>query len=1064
MKNLAINIVNDDASIKGQLDLYGDTKIDLEYVLSDIRDPQDRKISYTKEFTIPGTKNNNTLFMPFFQNGYSVTKFNPNIKLNAELTNGASLFSGALQLLKVTENNGSYEYEVIIYSKIVDFFNELGDAELKGSITLDEYNHELTMANIRNSWTNNIIKSAQPFQSSNGDGYVYPLDDRATATITQIQLPLFLGRDMRPAVFLKTYVDKIFQKFGWTYKSEFFNSDYFKKLIIPATDENWVGADADIVGPNGVIIGNANATCNIDTSQNEVIFKRLYPEGQRTKGESRFESAWKDLVWTNENSDPGGVYTGGEYKCNKAGLYDITAARRFSVLINNKLDFLSSTYQLRFLNDEKPYVIMELYDPATNLALPAGSTKTVIPMVINSTLPASYPATEQVCSTSLKIQLAAGQRVRCRYKFVLPQGQVGGLAQGVAAGTINIVWNPNGPLGNAAPAPNGSANIQLLTVAPADKPTADSFIVTLSKKDLQYGDIVPMNGAIPDKVKLKDLFTSLNNLFNLYWEPTDNFKELRIEPYETFFQLNKGKLPADDWTNKVDRKSDYEIYPMYELTASEYLFTYKEDKDWLNERYTVNNTEVFGEKKITIASDFITEKKTITPIFSPTPMCSLEFFDTKTTFTRMVMPSYTTRDINKKTRMSPNVRLLFWGGMKQKTSVFWELGYQTGVVGNIPQYYTEIVSGFPYAGHLDDPYNPTEDLNYGVPKEFNFIWSKVTNSNLYNKFWRNWLNSIIDRDAHMLACKVHLTQLDMANFDLKNFYQVDQIYYRVNKLSYNVDTEIADVELLRVFDYPEFVPSIGFYVNGGLPSVNPNAPTPAPKPPVPVNPGDPNPTDPVLPVDPNPQVPPVNNARGDFGEVTGGGNGWIGTWVNATPVASTLQSYTGTPWIIPSPVTSLFTATTADFIPRRNAVDASSFSNNNNAPNHDLITLRGFNNSISEELYGPVLVNGNNNAINSRVSNISILGSNNFIASGVENVQVFGDNQRIFQSNATYNNGIVTKNGISLVSIDLIRGGINEVQSVFNKNKIITNIRGGSDAIRNYGSQSPEELINGNIE
>lgn len=1056
MKNLAINIVNDDASIKGQLDLYGDTKIDLEYVLSDIRDPQDRKISYTKEFTIPGTKNNNTLFMPFFQNGYSVTKFNPNIKLNAELTNGASLFSGALQLLKVTENNGSYEYEVIIYSKIVDFFNELGDAELRGTITLDEYNHQLNMDNIKNSWTNNIIKSAQPFQASNGDGYVYPLDDRATATITQIQFPLFLGRDMKPAVFLKTYVDKIFQKFGWTYKSEFFNSDYFKKLIIPATDENWVGSDADVVGPGGVIVGNANAGFEATTTDNTFLMQRIVSNGLSTAGQNRFDTGWRDLTYTVEVTDPGGVYSSGVFTCNKAGFYDITASTKFFVSIGNLNS--SQPFQIRFENDEQPSVVMELYDPATGLALPGGSTKSSILFTLNSDLPGPNENRVQVVATSCKIQLTVGQQVKCRYRFVLPIGKKGG---GPPAFN-NIVWIKS--FGFWIPSSAGGCTIQKVQGLPTNLLVEDSFIATLAKKDLQYGDIVPMNGAIPDKVKLKDLFTSLNNLFNLYWEPTDNFKELRIEPYEAFFQLNKGKLPADDWTNKVDRKSDYEIYPMYELTANEYLFTYKEDKDWLNERYTVNNTEVFGEKKITIASDFITEKKTITPIFSPTPMSSLEFFDTKTTFLRMVMPSYTTRDINKKTRMSPNVRLLFWGGVKQKASVFWELGYQTGVVGNIPQYYTEIVSGFPYAGHLDDPYNPTEDLNYGVPKEFNFIWGKVTNSNLYNKFWRNWLNSIIDRDAHMLACKVHLTQLDMVNFDLKNFYQVDQVYYRVNKLSYNVDTEIADVELLRVFDYPEFVPSVGFYVNGGLPSVNPNSPTPAPKPPVTVNPGDPKPVDPVLPVDPNPQVPPVNNARGDFGEVTGGGNGWIGTWVNATPVAATLQSYTGTPWIIPSPVTSLFTATTADFIPRRNAVDASSFSNNNNAPNHDLITLRGFNNAISEELYGPVLVNGNNNAVNSRVSNISILGSNNFIASGVENVQVFGDNQRIFQSNATYNNGIVTKNGISLVSIDLIRGGINEVQSVFNKNKIITNIRGGSDAIRNYGSQSPEELINGNIE
>ena len=44
MKNLAINVITDDGTLKGVIELYGDTKIELEYVLSDIREPESRKI------------------------------------------------------------------------------------------------------------------------------------------------------------------------------------------------------------------------------------------------------------------------------------------------------------------------------------------------------------------------------------------------------------------------------------------------------------------------------------------------------------------------------------------------------------------------------------------------------------------------------------------------------------------------------------------------------------------------------------------------------------------------------------------------------------------------------------------------------------------------------------------------------------------------------------------------------------------------------------------------------------------------------------------------------------
>jgi hypothetical protein len=124
MKGFAIEVSNASGTVLGTLDLYDLEGIKIEYALSDIREPQKRKVNYTQEFTVPGTRNNNNIFMSLFDNGYSVTKFNPNIKLYAQLTNGNEIFSGSLQLTEIIENKGNYEYKIIIYDKIIDFFSD----------------------------------------------------------------------------------------------------------------------------------------------------------------------------------------------------------------------------------------------------------------------------------------------------------------------------------------------------------------------------------------------------------------------------------------------------------------------------------------------------------------------------------------------------------------------------------------------------------------------------------------------------------------------------------------------------------------------------------------------------------------------------------------------------------------------------------------------------------------------------------------------------------------------------------------------------------------------------
>ena len=1060
MNNLAIKVIDDNDILKGQLDLDNESNVTFEFILSDIREPEKRKISATREFTVPGTKNNNNLFMPFFTNGYSVTTFNPNKKLNAQVVQGANqLFSGSLQLTKVIETDkNTYRYNIIIYDKVIDFFNEIGEAELKGTINLSEYNHLFNIQTIENSWSNKLTKYGKEYIANVGEGYVYPLEDRAQAQMDN-KLPFFESTKFRPAVYLKTYVDKVFAKYGYTYKSNFFNSEFFKRLIIPFASDNFLGADENDFFNGVQQVGNSNAefqALQVSPLEEVLVEINSFTTPNKLQNLAALTYSNKLIKWNNDSTDPakdpGNVYNTGSgvFTVNKAGKYTITATDEFIMKIGRGLE-AAPKWKIWF--DTLPYAKIELFKIVTVNGV---ATDKLVASSANVNFMSDYnnkPQTGLDVTSTVKptltynAQLAVGDKFRVKYTVVIPKGHKRSIT-----GNWGIVWRDDS-------VPNVSDYGTLKVYRSGLTKTSDksSFNATLLDKEVGYDATAPMNNAIPENVKIKELFTSLNKLFNLYWEPTEKYKEIRIEPYEDFYEINLGGTPADDWTNKVEKNEAIEIIPMYELTANSYKFTYKSDNDWANQKYITNyDGFTYGNKNISIENDFLTNENVIQPIFSATPLTEFSYNTAaEGSIANLILPSYTTKDEkNTKSAMKPNVRLHYWGGLIDGSK--WTIGNLSGTGSTYTINNKKTYTQYPYAGHFDNPFNPTIDINYGVTKQYYYKWTTITNNNLYNKYWRNYINSIINEDAHMYHCKIKLSKLDMNNFNLKNIYQVDNVYYRVNKLVYDTKTEIADVELIRAFDYNKFVPATGLYLNAGV--QNTTTPTTS-SPIVPY-------TTPTTSSSWNPISTGTTGSttiapyKPPFEFIPWVGNS-IGTWAEPTGVYA-MNNYLGSDIIEPLPVRTRFTVNSADYLPKYNTMDVS-IKGNNFIPQNDLLTLTGFNNSVSDFITGPITINGNNNIIMPEVSSVAVFGNNNTVVAGVENVMVIGDNQMVTESNATYMNGSIIKDGIQVQKIDVIEGSRNEVQNPYNLYKIITNIEGGKDAIKNYGSMSSEEIIESNI-
>ena len=130
------------------------------------------------------------------------------------------------------------------------------------------------------------------------------------------------------------------------------------------------------------------------------------------------------------------------------------------------------------------------------------------------------------------------------------------------------------------------------------------------------GDFLYMSNAIPKKVKIKDFFKSIIQMFNLYIDEDKNTtKQLNIEPRDDFYTLGT----TVDWTSKLDTSKELTLLPMGALDANQYRYRYKEDSDYWNKKYQDAHGQTYSEFKKVITNDFINNTNTTEVIFSATP-------------------------------------------------------------------------------------------------------------------------------------------------------------------------------------------------------------------------------------------------------------------------------------------------------------------------------------------------------------------------------------------------------------------------------------------------------------
>jgi hypothetical protein len=140
-----------------------------------------------------------------------------------------------------------------------------------------------------------------------------------------------------------------------------------------------------------------------------------------------------------------------------------------------------------------------------------------------------------------------------------------------------------------------------------------------------------------------------------------------------------------------------------------------------------------------------------------------------------------------------NIRIL--QTMLVTGAVSWNIMNTTTVLGSYTTY--------GYAGHIDNPNAPTNDIGFGVPFQLYFLLvAGSLNANQFNVYWSPYMAEITDKDSRLLTAKIRLNSQDIFNLDFSKFKYIDGSLWRLNKIEdYNVTSEdTCSVELLKVIN------------------------------------------------------------------------------------------------------------------------------------------------------------------------------------------------------------------------------------------------------------------------
>ena len=737
----------------GYLDVKEGTAFPLNFQVGDIRDLTQRKGTFSKTITLSGTKNNNTLLNNYYDVNIKAGTFDINkITKCTVLQNGIPIVTDALlQLVNVkkVQLTDAYEqgveYEVLVRDSQAEFYTTITNKELT-DLDFSDCNHDFDITAITDSWS---------YTQSDHYKYLMPFNDSNKYTVNHF----------KPAIYAKSYFDRIFSNAGFTYNWQSLASSHFDKLLIPYNGDvnNFDYTDYQVkaetvyttnysqptIGTNVTFLQNvspwtetldAQGLLNPTTGVYVVPFKSDPTQGQTYT--FNFSYAYEILL---DNVNAVTAYLLGAY--------------RYNLVISISVNGINQV-----LADATDKIQISGFTPPYEYTIPPGQTT-----LLNASGTTSYP---------VPVRLYAGDVIRIR---------VGVRSFDVQGAQFKGQWS------------NGSGT--KLRVNPQVEFSDLKVDITPSANIQIIGGTQVVNEFIPQKIKQSDFVKAIFQMYNLYAYPDiNNPYNLILVSRDEWYDAGAEK----DWSSKLAKNQEQQLIFLPDLTNKKLKLTYKEDTDSPNKTYTQATSEIYGQIEYTFQNEYVKDTDVKEILFSPTPV-------NKTSF-NAYLPMISGIAPNT------NIRILYDAGLRSCQAFnIYEQG-TTGVTG---------LTSYPQTGHFNDAITPTFDINFGVCDYYFYQTSVLTNNNLYNLYWRRTVNQI--NVGRLLSASFHLNEADIQTLKLNDKIRIDNSWWNINKImDYNanedvltkvelisVDTEIDLADFKRRIVRP-FDPNISAHGNSGV--------------------------------------------------------------------------------------------------------------------------------------------------------------------------------------------------------------------------------------------------------
>jgi hypothetical protein len=778
-----------------KVDLSDDVAFPITFNIADVREINNRNGAYSKTVVIPGTKENNKVFKYIFDI-QGIDNYDTRVRVKANVVvDTIPVLEGYIQLDSINcDNNEYWTYNCIIYGENANFSKNIDQNALLNSLDFSEFDHYKTLDAITQSWVGDYT-----------NGYYYPWIDynngRNPIDIisTNQAASSVINENFKPSIYVKQYWDKIFKLYGYTYESNFLNSEAFTNLIIPTNvkvvqnQNDWRDNSQFKAGITSTIRKDFPALVATNPSSGVYFFN---PNATNQFADDSITNTFtmstsSPFFYNPQNTFydiPGGsfryenTYQGSVPKDQKIVLQ---LDYQVSLVGNSGYNGIGWVLYYRFYKNG-------VYSGAQN----QGKVQSfgVIPSIMPSWNAVNINLIQSVFGTTMD-GTDASSYTRRQAQVIYDPAVNGALNDGdtleVRLGFIRFYT-----AANAAYVTNNTNTSYRVYFYPSTNGYNGTYFYNNIDTKLLSGQPYGLNQTIPGNIKQIDFINSIIKMFNLYLNQDKvDPKKIYIEPRDQFYETN-----FVDWSRKLDISKDILQKPIVDRKKRVFM-SYKDDKDLFNADYKANTNQIYGQYEYLTDNEFDTSEQKIEIIFSPSPLSNRKKSDgnrdTRLIYTQFLDPKATINSENYNI-VDTNIRILYKKNVPLNGTNFRIFDYQS--------YYT--YDTYPYAGHLDDPTSPGLDLSFSEPLYLQYTnYFGYTNNNLYTLYYEQFFEEVYGLESKHITAYVYLTPQDIIDFDYRKLVYLDSAssgtggYFRVNKIEYDpFNKRSYKVELIKVLN------------------------------------------------------------------------------------------------------------------------------------------------------------------------------------------------------------------------------------------------------------------------